>query len=106
MRMPSLAAPRDFQRVLSQGRRTRSRGIQVSLMPHVSPQLPSRLGLSVRSARAVDRNRARRRLRAAVQGCVPPTGWDLVIGADRTAATMKFQELEASVCDAVAELTR
>ena len=104
--MPSLAAPRDFQRVLTQGRRIRSQGIQVSVAPRDASDLPSRLGLAVRASGAVVRNRARRRLRAAATGCVPPRGWDVVLGAGSEAAGMSYQELEETVCSSVSELAR
>ena len=42
---------------------------------------------------AVIRNRARRRLRSAARLAVPASGWDVVIRADRSAATRDFQEL-------------
>jgi ribonuclease P protein component len=106
MRMPSLAAPRDFQRVLSEGRRVRARGVQVSVAPREAPDLPTRLGLAVRAPGAVVRNRARRRLRAVATGCAPRLGWDVVLGAGREAAELPSLELEETVCSAIRGLAR
>jgi ribonuclease P protein component len=60
--------------------------------PH--PDAPSRLGMSVRTrARsAVDRNRVKRRLRAAFPSAVPP-GYDVLVRADDRAVEGDFQEL-------------
>ena len=46
---------------------------------------------------AVARNRAKRRLRAAIAGVVVPSGFDMVLVARRTAASVTFSVLRAEL---------
>ena len=101
MRTTSLGSSRDFSRVLAAGRRRRSGAIQVAALRR--DEGPSRVGFAIRCPTAVTRNRVRRRLRAVVPGCLPPTGWDVVVRTDAAAATLPYQELERKVCGALQE---
>ena len=62
--------------------------------------MPSRLGLRVHvdgRARAVRRNKARRRLRAAWELAAPENGVDVVIHADGSYADKNFQDVTNEV---------
>lgn len=63
---------------------------------------PSRLGMSVRTGTrsAVERNRIRRRVRAAFAKTAPP-GYDVVVRADPSLAQVDYQELVSSMKDAL-----
>jgi ribonuclease P protein component len=93
MRSPaSLSGKARFSKVFSDGRRGRSEGITVWVLPRPEGY-PTHLGLAV-SARwggAVSRNRMRRRLRALVRPMAIPA--DVVVSANATAAELSFQEL-------------
>lgn len=60
------------------------------------PGGPSRLGLAVpaRSGGAVQRNRIKRRIRAAFREAAPATGVEVVVRARPEASHVKFQEME------------
>lgn len=97
MKQPApLSSGRDFRRVMSAGvtRRVGWATIHVAAAPE--PSAPSRVGLAVATTAggAVQRNRIKRRLRAAFRSCGPATGVDVVIRARAEAATVEFQELE------------
>ena len=67
---------------------------------------PARFGFTVtrRTARnAVDRNRIRRRLRAAAQLTAPAVGHDLVLIGRRAALSVPFGDLVADLETAIAE---
>jgi ribonuclease P protein component len=63
---------------------------------------PSRLGMSVRTGAgsAVERNRIRRRVRAAFVAAAPP-GYDVVVRADASVAQTSYQELVSNMKDAL-----
>jgi ribonuclease P protein component len=90
--LPMLRSSRDFHRVRSTGARARSDGVTVWIAAG-TPGGPARLGLTARSRSAVERNRIRRRLRAAWSEVDLRPGRDVVIGADRAALEPAFQEL-------------
>lgn len=92
----SLRTARDFRRVYSEGVRARSDGLTLHLAPRAEP---GRLGLAIPKAvgSAVVRNRLRRRLRAAARACELTRAADVVLGADREAAGLAYQELERHV---------
>ncbi len=50
---------------------------------------------------AVDRNRAKRRLRAVMDALLPqlPTGWDMVLVARKPVVTVDFVDLTQAVID-------
>jgi ribonuclease P protein component len=66
-------------------------------------EAPTRLGLAVPRGRgrAVARNRAKRRLRAAAARALPRRGWDVVIGAHASLDAMSFQQIVAWLEEAV-----
>jgi ribonuclease P protein component len=102
-RKESLTGGRAFQRVLRKGRRVRRQGLTLYFDERHGP---TRVGLIVTlSPRSgVTRNRARRRLRSAARLAIPASGWDVVIRADRSAATSVFQEMVHDMAVAVQEV--
>ena len=95
-----LRKPDQFQRARRNGRSWSNTLVALNAVPNKRRQ--SRCGFVVgkRIGNAVNRNRARRRLREVVRlafDCIAP-GWDLVFVA-RSAAimTVKFVELQATV---------
>ena len=95
----SLSSSRDFRRVLERGRRRRTAAGTVYFVPASEPRTGSRLGLIVsrRVGSAVERNRTKRRLRAAFAAAWSVPGFDVVIRADPEARVLPFQELEESL---------
>ena len=90
----TLSRAADWSRVAREGRPGRCGGLRVRIAPRAAPELPSRLGLRVRvegRGRAVRRNRARRRLRAAWRAVAPERGFDAVLYADAAYADKNFQ---------------
>ena len=63
---------------------------------------PARVGLSVgrRCGGAVERNRLKRRLRAACRAAGLPAGVDLVLHAEPAAVNLRFQEMVEAVARA------
>ncbi len=98
-RPPSLSSPRDFRRVMTEGRVVRAGWATIYLVPAQTPSAPSRLGLAVpaRAGGAVQRNRIKRRVRAAFRLTAPGTGLDVVVRARPAAGQVDFQELEDSL---------
>jgi ribonuclease P protein component len=102
MRSPrSLSGKARFSQVFDQGRRGRSDGVTVWVLPRPDAAEPS-LGLSVgtKSGGAVARNQMRRRVRALIRA-LQPIGADVVIRTDRTAMGLSFQELAVCVKQAL-----
>lgn len=97
-RPPSLSSKRDFEKVLRGGSRLRAGCVTLFVTPGADPEGPARLGLAVpaRVGGAVVRNRIKRRLRASFAAAQVPPGLDVVVRASGTAASVDFQELEAS----------
>lgn len=95
-RPPSLSSKRDFERVLRDGRRARTRCGTLFVAPGPDAAAPARLGLAVpaRVGGAVVRNRIKRRLRASFVSAGLPAGVDVVVRATREASSVDFQELE------------
>lgn len=95
----------EFRRLYAEGIPTRRGCVTVFVAPSLRPDAPSRLGLAVRTEprRAVLRNRARRRLRAALARCPDVSGVDIVVRADERAARVPFEDLVRDLCGAVAE---
>ena len=94
---PSLSSARDFRRVMAQGRVVRPSWATVHLIETLEPSSPSRLGLAVpaRAGGAVQRNRIKRRVRAAFRLAAPSHGLDVVVRARAEAARTDFQEMES-----------
>jgi ribonuclease P protein component len=98
MRPRTLRSRRDFDRVLRAGARARRDGITVSAM--AARRGSERVGLVARGHSAVERNRIKRRLRAACLRC-QAHGLDAVVMGDATVGTMPFQGLVATLQDAL-----
>ena len=98
----SLSSSRDFRRIYRAGRKAREDGVTVWAAPVPGDQ-PGRLGIAIRASAgtAVERNRARRRIRAIVRAA-GPIDHDLVVATDRSAATASFQELASHLGRALA----
>lgn len=90
----------DIAAVFSEGRRRRSDGITVISLPR--PGSPARVAYIASRAvgRAVDRNRAKRRLREAVRSLRAPEGQDMIIIASRDVLDAPFAELRSSLEEA------
>jgi ribonuclease P protein component len=90
----SLTRARDFVRVQSTGRRARSNGISVAVLATGRAE-PSRLGVAVgrRVGGAVDRNRVKRRLRAAWRESGIPDGYEVVVRPSKEVLDAEFQNL-------------
>ena len=103
--LPSLSSSRDFRRIYRSGRKARADGITVWAAP-VADDGPGRLGVAIRASAgtAVERNRARRRIKAILRAGSPPRH-DMVVGADRGATLASFQELELHLTTALAAAT-
>lgn len=95
MRNPvPLRSARDFRRVITTGARGRARGLTVVAAPRREGAAPGRLGMEVRttSGTAVERNRIKRRIRAAFVVVAPP-GLDVVVRAGSDAGQEEFHDL-------------
>ncbi|MGH2747586.1 MAG: ribonuclease P protein component [Actinomycetota bacterium] len=101
----AIRSAHEFRRLYAEGRRTRRGCVTVFVAPSTRPDASPRLGLAVHTEprRAVLRNRARRRLRAAFARCPEAIGFDIVVRADQRAARIPFEDLVRDLCDAVAE---
>ena len=109
----SISRASDWARIRRQGRSGRCDGLRVVALSRARAELPSRLGIRVRvagRARAVRRNKARRRLREAWRTLPPPAGVDAVVYADESATDKNFQtlvnELSAALAEALEERAR
>lgn len=94
---------------VARGRRTERRGFVLQGLARDGDDGPPRIGFTVtrKVGNAVERNRMRRRLRAAAElatGARP--GCDYVIVARRAAIDLPFAELVADLSGALAKLDR
>lgn len=97
-----LSSARDFRSVLTSGTRARSAAASCAVL--ATDRLgPARVGIRAPRALggAVIRNRANRRLRAAVPLTSLTPGADVVLTARRGALSMDFPELAASLREAL-----
>lgn len=89
----------DFKRVRQTGKAYTHPFVVLSVLPNEEDQL--RIGITASKAvgSAVERNRAKRRLRAVVDGLLPRlrAGWDVVLIARKPALTADFGDLSQSV---------
>ena len=88
----TLRRSRDFHRVRSTGARARSDGVTVWVAPRRGDDA-TKVGIAARSKSAVERNRIRRRLRAATRSIDMGTGREVVVSADPRALDEGFQDL-------------
>ncbi|MFN2490713.1 MAG: ribonuclease P protein component [Actinomycetota bacterium] len=90
----SLRTRREFERARATGIRTSAPGAAVLVVWRADDDV-ARLGLAVgaRCGGAVERNRIKRRLRAAFEASKPPTGADVAVHARPAASSLEFQEL-------------
>jgi ribonuclease P protein component len=91
--LESLKRAEDFKRLLRAGVVARTSGAAISVAPGPGPG--PRLGLAVRAAGSVERNRIKRRLRAACREALGERrpALDVAVRADGPAASVSFQEL-------------
>ena len=101
MTLESLTRAEDFKRLFRAGVTARAAGVAITAVPGAGEH--SRLGLAVKAPRAVDRNRVKRRLRAASREALTGTDRpvDIAIRADVSATSTSFQELVTSLKKAV-----
>jgi ribonuclease P protein component len=92
--------------VLATGRRARRDGILAAALPGPDPEAAVRLGLAVHGGRnAVERNRTKRRLRAAFRDLEPRIGYDVVLRADERVLRTGYEDLVSDLRAAVTEVT-
>ena len=101
--LESLRSPRDFRRVLNEGKRYRAGGVVVASSEHPGP---ARYGLVVSksSGNAVTRNRIKRRLRHCIRSLQLNPGHDYVIIASQQVADVPFTRLQGWLERAMREL--
>jgi ribonuclease P protein component len=99
---PSLPKRADFLRAASRGRKTARPGVVMQILK-TGPEDGLRLGLTAsrKVGNAVERNRARRRLRAAFRlelaARGPIASADVVLIARKDSATVPFAQLRANI---------
>jgi ribonuclease P protein component len=98
----SLTSAKDFSATLSSGRRYRAEGLTVTVSRSAESG-PPRLGLAVKASSAVERNRVKRRLRAAADRVEMTPGSMAVITAGHAASAIPFQNLVESLDRALRE---
>jgi ribonuclease P protein component len=91
----------DFERVTGTGRRSRHDGLVVYAAPSEDPKVGFAIPRS--AGTAVERNRARRRLRELARKHMG-TGHDVAVRAESSAVAADFQELERHLTGALREL--
>ncbi len=106
-RLIPLRTAREFRRVRRVGNKARSDGVTVIAAP-VPRGTEARLGISIPAASglAVERNRARRRIKEIMRQLSDPTDSDLIVQARAEAVGADFQELTKHVQAAYARATR
>ncbi|HSL26420.1 MAG TPA: ribonuclease P protein component [Acidimicrobiia bacterium] len=99
----SLDSPASFRHVLATGRRRRV-GDLVVVLAAGQPGI-ARFGLVVgrRIGSAVERNRAKRRLREAIRQVGMPVGYDVVIIAGASTPTVPFLRLSGWLSEGINE---
>lgn len=107
MRTESISGRAAFARVVAQGRRVRRSGMTILAAPRADGVGSARLGIAVRTRTAVERNRARRRVRAAFGDCAERFGSvDVLVRGDRCLARMPYERLKSELCSGVSEAVR
>ncbi|MXW69266.1 MAG: ribonuclease P protein component [Acidimicrobiia bacterium] len=92
-RYQPLRTSRHFRLVFSGGKRCRVGGLSVISAPNTTDRTGIGLVAGRRVGTAVVRNRAKRRLRAALAEVGPPPGRDYVVVATRQVAEVPFRTL-------------
>lgn len=94
----------DFQQVYDRGRKHQSRFMIVFALPR--PGHPARLGIAAtrKLGAAVERNRAKRRVREMFRRHPPPPGFDIVVVPRHPLLTARFSQLEAEYVATVGRL--
>jgi ribonuclease P protein component len=91
----------DFNRVRQTGKVYAHPFLVLKVLPNEENRL--RIGITASKAvgGAVDRNRAKRRLRAVMDALIPqlPTGWDVVLVARKPVVTARYNDLTEVVMD-------
>jgi ribonuclease P protein component len=100
-----LTSAADYRRTYSEGRRASTKAVVAHVLMSDEAR-PARVGISTSRAlrKAVDRNRAKRRLREAVRRIRPEIrpGADVVVVATASTVKVDFQDMVDSVSLAVA----
>jgi ribonuclease P protein component len=96
--LPRLKRRSEFLRVAGKGRKCAAPGVVVQALRRAEPEPPVRVGFtaSKKVGEAVERNRARRRLRAAAQAVLPrhaAPGHDIVLVARAETLTRPYAAL-------------
>ncbi|MBV8282545.1 MAG: ribonuclease P protein component [Candidatus Eremiobacteraeota bacterium] len=102
----SLRRRADFTRVRRRGRRIETPHVVVLAAPSAAGQRP-RVAITTTKAfeGAVERNRARRRVRSALDRLdLAANAFDLILTARPSAQTVSFSALEADLADALGRL--
>ena len=94
-----LTRSEDFKRVRRTGKSYAHPLVVLVTLPNEQPVVRIGLAASHSVGRAVDRNRAKRRLRACMQEELPAlkSGWDVVLLARKPALEVDFQHLRRVV---------
>jgi ribonuclease P protein component len=102
----SLQTQADFSRVRRRGKRLDGAHLSLVAMP-AAPQRPPRIGIVAGKpvGGAVERNRARRRIRAALCDVALPR-YDLVLTARPSARTVPFDGLQGDLSALLGRLDR
>jgi ribonuclease P protein component len=100
----SITSHRDFREVCNEGHVSRTNELVIYVRRRADDG-PSRLGLSARwrGATAVERTRAKRRLRAAARETLPDSGWDVVVRVARGCNAKSFQSLRSALSQALGQ---
>ena len=100
----SLRRRADFARVRRKGRRLEAAHVWILAAPSTGARRPRVAFVTAKTVGgAVERNRARRRLRAALEG-LDLAGRDLILTARPSARTAKFAGLREDIAAALARL--
>ena len=95
-RLPRLTRRAEFLRAAGKGRKAGRPGVLLQALPETGGPLRVGFTATKRLGGAVQRNRAKRRLREAVRLVLagsPPPGWDLVLVARDATVTRPFATL-------------
>ncbi|MDH3680162.1 MAG: ribonuclease P protein component [Acidimicrobiia bacterium] len=96
-----------FTELRSEGQRVRSGGVRMTFCPQPDPQPLVAFAFGKKFGNAVERNRARRRLRAAFESAWDPDSAPLgayLLAGDRSVLSAEFSTVLASVSGCLAQL--